>query len=111
MTMINAFFEQSLPQAMQRDPQRARELNGVFVIQLSGEGGGSWTIDAKADPPTVAAGVSATADCKVELTATDFLAMLKDPQLGMQLFLEGRLVVQGDPMLATRLQDLLSLAG
>lgn len=111
MSTIKEFFEEKLPHAIKRDPRRARELNGIFAIKLSGEDGGSWTIDAKSDPPTVAGGLSATADCTVELAAPDFVAMLKDPHLGMQLFLEGRLVVQGDPMLATRLQDLLSLTG
>jgi ubiquinone biosynthesis protein UbiJ len=111
MTTIREFFEQRLPQAVQREPQRARELNGVFVIKVSGADGGSWTIDGKSDPPTVATGVSAAADCTVEVAAADFLAMLKDPQLGMQLFFQGRLTVQGNPLLATRLQDLLALAG
>lgn len=111
MTTVREFFEERLPQAVARQPQRARELAGIFVITVSGDGGGTWTIDGKNDPPAVSAGVSAGADCTLALAADDFLALLKEPHLGMQLFFQGRLTVEGNPLLATRLQDLLALAG
>jgi predicted lipid carrier protein YhbT len=36
--------------------------------------------------------------------------MLTDPNAGMQLYFQGRLMVSGDPMLAMKLQQLLDLA-
>jgi putative sterol carrier protein len=40
----------------------------------------------------------------------DFLKMLTNPALGMQLFMTGKLKVAGDPMLAMKLQKLFSLS-
>ena len=44
----------------------------------------------------------------VEITHEDFKTMLSNPVLGMQLFFQGKLKITGDPMLATKLQKILS---
>jgi hypothetical protein len=36
--------------------------------------------------------------------------MFTDPQVGMQLYFQGRLKVSGDPMLAMRLQQIFDMA-
>ena len=40
----------------------------------------------------------------------DFLGMLANPASGMAMFMQGKLKVAGDPMLAMKLQKLFSLA-
>jgi len=49
------------------------------------------------------------ANCTIEVANADFVNMLKNPALGMQLFMTGKLKVAGDPMLAMKLQKLFAL--
>jgi predicted lipid carrier protein YhbT len=99
-------FEDRVPQMFKANPAKARETNAIFFFNITGEGGGKWVVDCKSDPPCVKAGESAAADCSIEVSAEDFAAGLKDPQQMMQLFFMGRLKVTGDPMLATKLQNI-----
>lgn len=102
-------FDQKLPQAISQSPEKVKPLNAVFQFNLSGDEGGTWTLDAKSDPPTVAAGTTDSADCTIDMAAEDFKSMMQNPQMGMQLFFQGKLKIKGDPMLATKLQNILSL--
>ena len=102
-------FDQKLPEMLKAHPDKARELDAVYTFKISGEAGGTWTVDLKADPPTVSAGESGTADCTIEVSDEDFATMLSDPNAGMQLYFTGKLKVSGNPMLATKLQQLFSL--
>ena len=46
----------------------------------------------------------------IDITAADdFKTMLSDPNAGMQLYFQGKLIVSGDPMLAMKLQKLFGL--
>jgi putative sterol carrier protein len=102
-------FGQRLPKMLTQVPEKAKELDAIFFFNISGDTGGTWTVDLKADPPAVSDGDAGTAECTIEATDEDFNAMLKDPQLGMQLYFQGKLKITGDPMLATKLQQLFQL--
>ena len=95
---------------VQNNPDKAREIGAKYVFQISGEGGGNWTVDLASEKPAITQGVGENAQCTIEVAHEDFMAMLKNPAMGMQLFFQGKLKVKGDPMLATKLQKLFSLA-
>jgi hypothetical protein len=80
------------------------------TASLTGEGGGEWTVDLTSDPPVCDQGDKGTAQCTIELSHEDFKSLFSDPQAGMQLYFQGKLKVTGDPMLATRLQQVFELA-
>jgi hypothetical protein len=103
-------FDELVPQALEKHPDKAKEVNAIYCFKISGEGGGEWTVDLTSDPPTCAQGDSGNAQCSIELAHEDFKTMLSDPQAGMQLYFQGKLKVTGDPMLATRLQQFFDLA-
>jgi hypothetical protein len=63
------------------------------------------------DPPTCSRGDSGKAQCTIEVAHDDFKAMLGNPQVGMQLYFQGKLKVSGDPMLATKLHAVPDAAG
>ena len=99
-------FGERVPKALADHPDKARQVDAIFRFKITGEGGGDWTVDLKADPPVVAQGETApAAQCTVEVSADDFRAMLTDGQAGMRLYLEGKLKVEGDPSLAVRLPE------
>ncbi len=55
-------------------------------------------------------GDTGKAQCTVEVAHEDFKSMFTDPQVGMQLYFQGKLKVSGDPMLAMKLQQVFDMA-
>ena len=102
-------FDEQVPKALAEHPDKAKAVNAIYCFKISGDGGGDWTVDLASDPPTVAKGDTGKAQCTIELAHEDFKAMLGNPQVGMQLYFQGKLRVTGDPMLATKLQQFFSM--
>jgi len=103
-------FDEKLPAALAAHPDKAKEVNAVYCFKISGDGGGDWTVDLASDPPVCVAGDNGKAQCTIEVAHSDFMSMLGNPQVGMQLYFQGKLKVTGDPMLATKLQTFLAMA-
>jgi len=112
MAATNAqdLFNTQVPEALAKNPDKAREIGAIYVFKISGDGGGEWTVNLKDNPPSCVAGVHGTANCTIEVAHTDFVTMLTNPAAGMQLYFTGKLKVSGDPMLATKLQKLFSMS-
>jgi hypothetical protein len=102
-------FDQLLPEMLAKNPDKARELNGIIAFKITGDGGGEWTLDMQSNPPTCQKGDSGKAQCTIEVAHEDFKSMLGNPQVGMQLYFQGKLKVTGDPMLATKLQQVFAM--
>ena len=103
-------FDVMVPQGLKQHPDKAREVNAIYTFKISGDGGGEWTADLTADPPTIVKGDTGKAQCTIEVAHEDFKTMLSDPNAGMQLYFQGKLRVSGDPMLAMKLQQLFEIA-
>jgi hypothetical protein len=103
-------FDDLVPQGLKQFPDKAREVNAIYAFKISGEGGGEWTADLTADPPSIVKGDTGKAQCTIEVAHDDFKTMLSDPNAGMQLYFQGKLRVSGDPMLAMKLQQFFDLA-
>lgn len=100
-------FTTRLPEkiaAMGDDAKTA--VNAVFVFKVTGEGGGTWTLDAK-NNVGVRAGAEEGADCTIEIASEDWKTISENPASATQLFFTGKLKVSGNPMLATKLQKIL----
>ena len=102
-------FDTILPPKIAATPDKAREINAIYQFKIAGEGGGEWNVDLASNPPAITKGVKPGANCTIEVAHADFLNMLTNPALGMQLFMTGKLKVSGDPMLAMKLQKLFAL--
>jgi hypothetical protein len=105
-----SMFNQSIPEVLKKYPDKAREVGAIYGFDITGDGGGQWTVDLQSDPPTCTSGDTGKAQCTIKMTVEDFNAMVQNPQLGMQLYFQGKLQVTGDPMLATKLQKLIEMA-
>lgn len=103
-------FDVLMPKAIADAPHKAKEVGAIYVFKIHGEHGGEWTVDLKAHVPSISKGVLPGANCTIEVASADFMSMLHNPALGMQLFMQGKLKVTGDPMLAMKLQKLFALA-
>jgi hypothetical protein len=103
-------FDEQVPKALAEHPDKAKAVNAIYCFKISGEGGGEWTVDLTSEPATCARGDTGKAQCTIEVAHEDFKAMLGNPQVGMQLYFQGKLKVTGDPMLATKLQQFFAIA-
>lgn len=110
-TSASHLFDEILPPVIAGHPEKAKEVGAKYVFKVSGEGGGEWTVDLSSDKPSITKGVQPNANCTIEVANSDFISMLSNPALGMQLFMQGKLRVAGDPMLAMKLQKIFSMAG
>jgi len=103
-------FDVLVPQGLKQFPDKAREVNAIYAFKITGDGGGEWTVDLVNNPPTCTKGDTGQAQCTIEVAHDDFKQMLGNPQVGMQLYFQGKLRVTGDPMLATKLQQFFAIA-
>ncbi|MFO0607660.1 MAG: SCP2 sterol-binding domain-containing protein [Polyangiales bacterium] len=103
-------FDILIPAGLSKYPDKAREIDAAYCFKVTGEGGGEWTVDCTADPPTCTRGDRGKAQCTVEVSHDDFKTMLGDPNAGMQLYFAGKLRVTGDPALAMNVQQLFKFA-
>ncbi len=107
------FFDDKVPAAVTANPDKAKEVNAIYLFKVSGDGGGVWTANLTANDggPWVKAGEQGKAGCTIEISNNDFVAMAKsgNPQFGMQLYFQGKLKVSGDPTLAMKLQKFFAI--
>ena len=105
---IKKLFNEELPAGIAKNPEAAKLIGAKFQICIAGEG--EWYIDASDSGPKAEEGNPGGADCTIRIAAEDFQKLLENPQAnGMQLFFGGKLKVDGNPMLAMKLQKLFDL--
>jgi alkyl sulfatase BDS1-like metallo-beta-lactamase superfamily hydrolase len=108
-TSAQDLFDRFLPNALERAPAKARELDTTLCFKI--EGIGDWTIDCSgASVPTCLKGSSDNARCTVEIAGSDFAEMLANPKVGMELYYKGKLRISGDPNQARKIAALFDLA-
>ena len=99
-------FGTRIPAKIKANVDGAKAVGAVFVFNIIGDGGGTWTVNLK-DDVGVKEGAAEGADCTLELTSDDWKLMSDTPGAAMQLYFQGKLKVSGNAMLATKLQTIL----
>jgi hypothetical protein len=82
--------------------------SGPIGFRLTGAGGGEWTVDLAAQPPSCTPGWGSTVRCTVELPAADLEALLATPEGALRLYAAGRLTLSGESGAILGLQALLA---
>lgn len=102
------FFSETLPTRVQAKPAVQVAINGKVVFDLSGDGGGQWTIDLTTPAGTITTGITENPKVTLLMSATDFVAMVGGALNPQQAFLTGKLKVKGDMGTALKLGQLLA---
>src|SRR5262245_34536608 len=107
---IQKLFNEELPAALAKNPEGAKQIGAKFQMNVTGEGGGEWFIDASESGPKTAPGNPGGADVTITISTEDFQKLHENPQAnGMQLFFQGKLKIAGNQMLAMKLSKLLQV--
>jgi putative sterol carrier protein len=111
-TSVKTFFDVKVPAVLANSPEKVKDVAAVYLFKISGDDGGTWTVDLVSNPPTCQTGEHGAPQCTIEASDSDFRGMIDGGmQAAMSLFFSGKLKVSGDPTLATKLGKLLQAAG
>lgn len=107
---IQKLFNEEIPARIEKNPAGAKEVGAKYQINITGDGGGEWFIDASDSGPKAVAGNPGGADCTLTVSSEDFQKLYENPEAnGMQLFFQGKLKVAGNQMLAMKLKKLFAI--
>lgn len=106
--MSNGGVEEVLERIAKIDPSRLEGISGVVLFNLSGEGGGKWTVTIADKQAKIEEGETASPKVTLAMDAKDFVAMSKGELNPVSAFMQGKIKVTGDMSLAMRLQSILT---
>jgi len=87
----------------------AQGLDVVFQYEITGDGGGNWSIIVKDGACQVEEGVHESPTVTLTMSAETWLGIVNKQTNGMQAFMSGQLKATGDIMLAQRIEQLFPL--
>lgn len=89
------------------DHAKAQGVDAAIVYELSGDGGGVWTLRVVDGALSVDEGTPSSdqaAAATVRMSADDFVKVALGQMNPMQGFMSGKIKIQGDPFLAQKFQ-------
>ncbi|HYI03035.1 SDR family NAD(P)-dependent oxidoreductase [Hyalangium sp.] len=90
---------------VQKHPELVGKVANVYLFKLT-QPESSWTLDLKNGQGSVAQGAVGKADCTLELTDADFMAMTSGKADPQKLYFGGKLKVSGNVMASQKLNFL-----
>jgi hypothetical protein len=105
---VKDVFEKHMPDRLHDKPDVVAKINAVYQFNISGPGGGQWSVDCTKPGGAVTSGSSAQAKCTVSCSDGDFLNIVNGKLNPQMAFMSGKLKIQGDMGLAMKLQQILT---
>ncbi len=104
-----SILEQEIPSLLQAKPELAKEINAVIHFVITGDPGGTWTLDLTKPSDWVKTGAEGTPKLTITVSDQDFVK-IRQKQLSAQMAaMQGKLKFKPPDMgLAMKLAKLLS---
>lgn len=106
MATPKEIFDTKIGPRISSEPDNAKKVNAVYMFDLTGDGGGQWTVNLK-DAPGVTEGDAGNAQCTITCAASDFVDIVEKRANAQMLFMSGKLKIKGDMSLAMKLGQVL----
>jgi putative sterol carrier protein len=87
-------------------PEVAGGLSATYIFDISGSGGGKWTLDISNGKCELKSGAVGTPSVTISISDQDWLAIQKGKLNSQMAFMMGKLRVAGDMGLAMKLQSM-----
>lgn len=87
-------------------PEKAANLDTTIQLELTGEGGGDWMIKIANNTVKVNPGRSAAPNLVLTMAASDYVAISYGEANPVNLFMAGRIKLQGDMTLAMKFPEM-----
>jgi putative sterol carrier protein len=100
------FFEDICPKLLAAQRDACAKLGGSYAIKLTGDGGGTWTVDFPT--ASVSKGLKKRPDVTLEIGGDDFTKMMQGALDVVASMKAGRLKVHGD---ARKMGNLATILG
>lgn len=104
-TSAREIFEETLPNKLEDDPDKAKATDAIYVFNLTGDDGGTWTLNFKKDDDFVSEGDTDDAECTVTMSDSDFVDMWNGDLNPAQAFMMNKISIEGNMGLAMKLQN------
>ena len=106
MATVAELFER-MPGQFQAD--KAGDMNAVILFDLSGEGGGQWSVKIAAGACEVVQGAADNPKSTVRMDAGDYHDMVTGKLNPMMAFMSGKVKVEGDLNTVMKFQQLFGM--
>lgn len=100
-----ALFE-AIHKQIQENPALLQQVGAVYQFSILGGEGGEYVVDLKNAPGGAYVGANTAVDCVVTMAYEDMIAMLKGELKPQIAFIQGKLKVKGNVILAAKLAPL-----
>ncbi|MBX5481301.1 MAG: SCP2 sterol-binding domain-containing protein [Myxococcaceae bacterium] len=104
-----SILEEEIPALLKSKPELAKDINAVIHFNITGDQGGTWTLDLTKPDNWVSAGANGTPKMTITVSDSDFVK-IRQKQLNAQMAaMQGKLKFKPmDMVLAMKLGKLLS---
>ncbi|CAM4411991.1 SCP2 sterol-binding domain-containing protein [Corallococcus exiguus] len=109
MATAKDIIEGQIPEKLQAKPELAKDINAIIHFDVSGDGGGKWTLDTTKTEGWVSEGLNGASKMTVTVSNDDFVK-IREGKLNPQMAaMQGKLKFKPMDMgLAMKLAKLLS---
>jgi len=104
-----SILESEIPALLQSKPELAKEINAVIHFNITGDQGGTWTLDCTKDSNWVQSGAQGTPKMTIVVSDQDFVKIRRKQLNAQMAAMQGKLKFKPMDMgLAMKLGKLLS---
>ncbi len=91
---IQDVFEKGFASGLGKNPELAKEVNAIIHFDITGDGGGQWTLDLTLPTDYVKPGFVGTSAMTLSATASDFLDIVSGKLNGQMAVMTGKLKIK-----------------